>query len=256
MWSFTVTTPLAEGAHAVSASAVDAAGNMGQPATRDFTVDLSAPMVTITAPVAGQTVSDTSPTITGQAEPNSIVTIFIDGVEVGTAITDGQGTWGYDSLELTEGMHTVEARVTDAAGNVGSSGTVEFTVKVSAPVAIVTPVAGGAVTGPRVTVTGTGEPGATITVTVGGQTQTAVVGADGKWSVTFEDVPSGMTTIDAGDGSSTATVTFTVNEGDELDSRFVLTGTGGCAQAPGAPADAPLWLLALGAAALRRRRRA
>jgi hypothetical protein len=257
MWSFTVTEPLGEGAHSVSASSVDAAGNQGQPATVDFTIDLSAPMVTITSPMAGSQVG--SPVVvTGTAEPGATVTILIDGVEAGKTTADASGAWSFEAGELPEGTHTVEARVTDAAGRVGTSGEVSFEVKTSAPVVILTPVNGGMVTGPSVTVTGTGEPGTTVTVTVGGQSKTVVVGEDGRWSVTFDDVPAGATTIEATDGTTTTTVTFTVNDPvGNADSNIVLTGSGGCAQVPGGGAgSAPLWLVALGFAALRRRHRA
>jgi MYXO-CTERM domain-containing protein len=241
--------------HTVSAAAVDAAGNAGAPVTRDFTVDTGAPMVTITSPVAGQQVADTTPTVTGTAEPGAVVTIVIDGQVVGTATAGADGMWSFEVPALTPGTHTVEARTTDGAGNMGSSGSVSFEVKTQAPVVIVTPVMGGAVTGPTVVVTGTGEPGATITVTVGGQTKTAVVGQDGAWTVSFDAVPAGMTTIEAGDGSTSTSVTVTVNDPTDDTSSFVLTGTGGCAQgAGGSPASGALWLLALGAIARRRRR--
>ncbi len=255
MWSLVAPSALADGMHTVSAAAVDAAGNAGAPVTRDFTVDTGAPMVTITSPVAGQQVADTTPTVTGTAEPGAVVTIVIDGQVVGTATAGADGMWSFEVPALTPGTHTVEARTTDGAGNMGSSGSVSFEVKTQAPVVIVTPVMGGAVTGPTVVVTGTGEPGATITVTVGGQTKTAVVGQDGAWTVSFDAVPAGMTTIEAGDGSTSTSVTVTVNDPTDDTSSFVLTGTGGCAQgAGGSPASGALWLLALGAIARRRRR--
>jgi MYXO-CTERM domain-containing protein len=107
-----------------------------------------------------------------------------------------------------------------------------------------------------VTVTGTGEPGATITVKVGDQTQTAVVGQDGTWTVTFNEVPAGMTTIEAGDGMSTTSINITVDE-QTVAPEDDLVLTGGCAQGAGGPAHSALWLIALGGlAVIRRRKRA
>ncbi|MGO2684088.1 MAG: choice-of-anchor G family protein, partial [Microbacterium sp.] len=65
-------------------------------------------------------------------------------------------------------------------------------------------------------VTGTGEPGATVTVTIPGvdNSQTGVVGDDGTWEVTFPAVPVGDHTISAtqtvGDDTTTDTVDVSV----------------------------------------------
>ncbi|WP_345065290.1 choice-of-anchor G family protein [Leifsonia kafniensis] len=65
-----------------------------------------------------------------------------------------------------------------------------------------------------VTVTGTGEAGATISVVAGGQTQTATAAADGTWTVTFTALPVGSYTATvtqtAGLKVTTASVNFTV----------------------------------------------
>src|SRR5690606_15345035 len=63
-----------------------------------------------------------------------------------------------------------------------------------------------------VPVTGTGEPGATVTVSIPGATdQTATVEDDGTWSVTFPTVPVGDHTITATqDGGSTDSVDVSV----------------------------------------------
>ncbi|MFL4476639.1 Ig-like domain-containing protein, partial [Paeniglutamicibacter sp. MACA_103] len=84
-----------------------------------------------------------------------------------------------------------------------------------APVSIDSPTAGQDLgeTG-SVPVSGKGEPGATVTVVLDGDAtnpQTAVVDAEGNWTVTFADVPAGdhnvVATQDV-DGS-TAEVAFT-----------------------------------------------
>ncbi len=60
---------------------------------------------------------------------------------------------------------------------------------------------------PHITVTGTGEPGDGVVVTIGGLSETAVIGEDGTWSVTFpaDGLP--------GDGTHVAEVVVTQPDG-------------------------------------------
>src|SRR5215213_1951604 len=59
---------LAAGAHTFAVRATDAAGNVDPtPATRSWTIDLSLPAVTLTAPADGSATSDTTPTFSGSA---------------------------------------------------------------------------------------------------------------------------------------------------------------------------------------------
>lgn len=62
-------------------------------------------------------------------------------------------------------------------------------------------------TDPHITVTGTGEPGDTVRVTVGGQVQTTTIGTNGTWTVTYP------TTGLPGDGNHTAQVVVTQPNG-------------------------------------------
>jgi hypothetical protein len=79
--------------------------------------DTEAPVVSITNPANGATVSDTV-TITMDASDNVGVTstkISIDGVQVSTGTSYNWDTTGY-----TDGAHTILCEAWDAAGNVGS----------------------------------------------------------------------------------------------------------------------------------------
>lgn len=60
---------------------------------------------------------------------------------------------------------------------------------------------------PKLPVSGTGEPGETVVVTIGGKSQTTTINDDGKWSVSFPatNLPT--------DGSHTATVVVTDKDG-------------------------------------------
>lgn len=179
-WSFTPSTPLSEGSHTVTAIATDAAGN-NSPVSSGNTiiVDATAP----NAPTLSQpgTTSDNTPTLNGTAEPNSTVTVSIDGNVVGTAITDPSGNWSFTPTNtLSDGTHTVTATATDTAGNTSSASTPNtFTIDTAAPsTPVIDPVNGSN------PITGTAEPGSTVTVTYpDGSTTTTVADSTGHWTV-------------------------------------------------------------------------
>ena len=82
-------------------------------------------------------------------------------------------------------QHVITATQKDAAGNESEkSNTVNLTIVPAAPV-ITGPANGTKTSNTKPTITGTGEPGATVTV-YDGETSigTALVGSDGKWSLT------------------------------------------------------------------------
>ncbi|PKO12725.1 MAG: hypothetical protein CVU39_22420 [Chloroflexi bacterium HGW-Chloroflexi-10] len=86
----------------------------------------------VVTPADGSSIKDITPTISGTAEANSTVTVWLDGSAVGTANTDGSGNWTFTlSSPLTVGSHTVYAVAADSVGNVSvDSNTNTFTVDV------------------------------------------------------------------------------------------------------------------------------
>ena len=66
-------------------------------------------------------------TVSGTAEPLSVVNISVDGVLVGSVTTDSTGAYSL-TLAVTDGDHQASAMATDAAGNTGASAMVAFTV--------------------------------------------------------------------------------------------------------------------------------
>ncbi|MCQ6561607.1 Ig-like domain-containing protein [Paenibacillus mendelii] len=76
--------------------------------------------------------------LTGSAESNSKITIWIDGVMITTVTADANNDWSYKPTitTLADGVHVFEALATDAAGNVGTEkSSVSITVDTLAPVA-------------------------------------------------------------------------------------------------------------------------
>ena len=148
---FTITTSvLGEGAHALTATASDAAGNQSAASTAfQVIIDTLAPLapviVSVTddvAPVTGLVANngssnDATLTIGGTAEAGSTVTVYdTDGTTVlGTGVATG-GAFTITTSVLGEGTHTLTARATDAAGNQGASSTAfHVTIDTVAPVA-------------------------------------------------------------------------------------------------------------------------
>jgi N-acetylneuraminic acid mutarotase len=144
-WSFTPATALPDGEHTVWATARDKAGNMG-PASAQlrFTVDAQAPKLQVLMPEEGDVVATPRPVIQGSTEPHSRVKVFLDGQVAGTAMADSMGTWTFIARSTLEnGMHTVSALSTDAAGNNSQTVAHSFTVDRA-----ITPVDMGCAAGP------------------------------------------------------------------------------------------------------------
>jgi hypothetical protein len=125
VWTYTLTAEqaLTDGSHTVTARATDAAGNTGPlSAGVTFTVDATAPAApVIDSPTEDELVSSSTPTIAGTAEGKATVTIVIDGGTGVATTAKADGSWKYTvPSALAPGTHTVIARATDSAGNVGA----------------------------------------------------------------------------------------------------------------------------------------
>ncbi|HCI5051653.1 TPA: BapA prefix-like domain-containing protein [Pseudomonas aeruginosa] len=168
-WSFTPSTPLPDGT-VVNVVARDAAGNSSPPAS--VTVDAVAPATPTVDPSNGTTLS-------GTAEPGATVTLTDgNGNPIGQVTADGSGNWTFTpSTPLPNGT-VVNATATDPSGNASSPASV--TVDAVAPATPVVNPSNGT------TVSGTAEPGATVTLTDGNGNPIGQVTADGSgnWSFT------------------------------------------------------------------------
>lgn len=118
-WSFQLRN-LAEGSHAVSASATDLAGNTGPSSkTLSFIVDTRAPLPAVTDVVYNKVTKLT--TYTGTSEAGSQVTVYDGKSVLGTAIADASGQFSFTSRGSDTKVHTLTAVATDKAGNTGFS---------------------------------------------------------------------------------------------------------------------------------------
>ncbi|MCP2251829.1 Ig-like domain (group 3) [Prauserella aidingensis] len=222
VWTLDLTAPLADGAHSVEATQTDWAGRTSQPATSDFVVDTTADAPVIDTPENGSVTNNNQPEITGTGEPGATVTVWEDGTAIGTATVDGNGAWRpTPDSPLGDGQHTITATQEDGQGNMSpESNSVIFTVDTMVePPTIATPDADSLINDRTPEISGTGEPGATVQVSVDGQViGEVVVGDDDTWSITpTEPLGEGEHLIEAvqtdaadntsGPAESTVTVT-------------------------------------------------
>ncbi|WP_238541558.1 Ig-like domain-containing protein, partial [Pantoea sp. GM01] len=211
---------------------IDEAGNTsGEQPGIDFTVDTSRLDVSIThvaddeGSIQGNVASggktdDTTPTVHGRATPNSIVTIYVDDVAIGTVRTNAFGFWEQE-LALTEGTYAIKASVTNASGTTTTN---EFSLEIDTTApnrAVIDSVIddvgadqgnvpnGGKTDDSTPTVEGRGVPGDIVTVYVDDIPQgTRVVREDGTWSFTLPPQEDGVKQI---------SVSFTDEVGNEGD---------------------------------------
>jgi large repetitive protein len=125
-------TDLSDGQHQFEVRARDAGNNEDlSPATRTWTIDATAPTTpAITGPADNSFDTDGSVTLSGTAEPDSIVKVFDGTTAKGTTPpVDSSGSWSMTLSAVGEGSHTYTAKATDAAGNTSGSGG-PITVKV------------------------------------------------------------------------------------------------------------------------------
>ncbi|MEH4446315.1 Ig-like domain-containing protein [Enterobacter cloacae] len=236
-WAFTPDTALADGQHTFTVTATDAAGNARTSGSFPIVIDTAAPSpaenIVINdnvgdkqGPVGpGDTTDDQSPTLSGEAEPGSVVDIYDNDEKIGSVIVDDEGKWSYTpDTPLAKGDHEITTTVTDPSGNTSEpSPGISFTVDpdpnqvtVGEVVDDQGPIVGnlkpGTVTDDvRPELSGKGKPGSTVTIMDGDDVLgSTVVDPDGNWTFTPEQ--------DLADGDHSLTVISKDPAGNEVTS--------------------------------------
>ena len=229
---------LGDGTWTVSVSGKDAAGNTVT-GSQTIGVDTAAPTLSVDTLAHDNIINaaehNQALTLTGKtsAEAGQIVTVTLNGKNH-TATVGSDGTWSVtlpvsDVKALGNGDHTLTVNVSDKAGN-GTTTTADFSVDTAAPVVTINTVAGDDVLNTSEQaqaqiVSGHANgaaAGDVVTVTVGGQTFTGVVQADGSWSV---GVPASV--IGAlGEGKHSVSVSITDAAGNTGSATHGITLSG------------------------------
>ncbi|WPN65636.1 Ig-like domain-containing protein [Pseudomonas sp. P9_32] len=224
VWSFTPSSPLAEGDYSITVVATDGLGNVSTPSdVFSFTLDTTPPSDSQweLSLENGAITAERLPTFSGKAEANSTVIIYNKGVEFARVTVDDQGNWTFTpDLPLVDGQYSFTTVVVDQAGNTSpESDAIGFTVDGST--AIDKPVISevrddsgasevgldGFTNNPRPVISGTAEAGAIVTLYNHGQViGTVKADANGQWSFT--------PTADLVEGQNSLTATATDDAGN------------------------------------------
>jgi uncharacterized protein (DUF2141 family) len=234
-WSFTA--GLTDGTFTVQVTQRNEAGEVAE-ATDTFTIDTTAPVVTINA-VPSPT-KDSTPSLSGTAGSgagdagNVTLTLHagttIGGATVGSpaSVPVAGGEWAFTTPHLSDGTYTVQVTQRDAVGNVGEATPVTFTVDATGPsVSIEGVPSPGKNAAPILKGAGGSAPGDSPTVTASLHAGTSVGGAlvagpavipvsGGKWGWETPHLADGTYTAqvvqqDGAGNVGEASTTFTVD---------------------------------------------
>ncbi|MCE7719906.1 Ig-like domain-containing protein [Escherichia albertii] len=238
-WGLTVPAAdlatLPDGAANVQASVSNVAGNNAQ-ATHAYSVDATAPTITINTiasdDILNAAEAGSALTISGTstAEAGQTVTVTLNGVSYSGNV-QADGSWSVsvptgDLANLTASSYTVNAAVSDKAGNPASA-THNLTVDLAAPVVTINTVAGDDIInatehGQAQIISGSATgatTGNTVSVTIGTSTYTTVLDANGNWSI---GVPASVISALA-QGNVTITATVSDSAGNSGTASHMVT---------------------------------
>lgn len=164
-WSLSV-PQLAEGTYTATVAQLDVGAITVHTAPLSFTVNFTAPALTLSTPVEGSFTSGSSELVSGHAgvAVGDLPAITVD-LYAGATIAAGQiplesivvqasdGEWSVTVAGLALGSYTVRAEQSDAAGNLAVSVAATFQVMAPAPVAATPPSAAATPTAPTASFT-------------------------------------------------------------------------------------------------------
>ncbi|HEU4853195.1 MAG TPA: DUF4214 domain-containing protein [Telluria sp.] len=160
-----------------------------------------APWISVPIDAAGYVTTNT-PNIFGIAEANAVIQVLRGSAVLATTTANSSGSWNVTLGALADGAYALNARATDAAGNVSQpSVTLNFKVDETAPGApsfTINRDASGLIAGALPVYTGVAEAGATIRVSEGAVLHgSTTVAADGTWTVTGSALANGSHSVTA-----------------------------------------------------------
>jgi len=186
-WACPLSTRLSEGPHLLAARAVSKKGDdttpFGNPNAFVVKTSIGTPTLTsIATPTSENTI-----VFSGTGEPGAVVTVADGGVLVCQTTVSPGGRWSCAGLDpLSDGPHSISITQQDAAGNTSTAVTTTFVIDTRIPAAPTLDAPATPTSNPLVTLTGTGQAGALLSVTDSYSRLlcTATVSGVGAWSCT------------------------------------------------------------------------
>ncbi|EJM7149699.1 Ig-like domain repeat protein [Vibrio parahaemolyticus] len=205
-WTLNIDSQLTQGDHSYTVKLLDSNGNVTASTNGSFKVDsivdftLEGFQKSPTDVVTPNFTNTYTPTFVGTGEPNSTITITIAG-QVLTGTIDAEGKWSITvNTALTNDNNDYTINIVDPHGN---SKVVNGTMAIDK--GLTEELIGGLsnesqlgghdnVSNTKVpTFTGTTEPGATVSITIGENTYQTIADGKGDWSLTITDeLPDGL----------------------------------------------------------------
>ncbi|EEK8073146.1 Ig-like domain repeat protein, partial [Salmonella enterica subsp. enterica serovar Javiana] len=198
-WNLTLPDSLADNTYIYTVTATDKAGNTSS-TEHQFTIDTTSAInggLDFSSIMEGSTGNNTTnlirPTLSGQAEPNSIVKVEINGNIYTTSVSD-DGKWNIIlPKDATPGINNYTVTSEDVAGNKASfSGSFIYVSSGVVPPKVSAQLESDSDSGTKgdgitnintPVIMGQATAGTTILVTIAGNSYTATAAADGSWSI-------------------------------------------------------------------------
>lgn len=206
VWSFSVPGTLSDGTYTFAAKGKGLLGNdLGSSDDFYLIIDTSAPPAPQIDSVPGANNTGIPATsalgqLTGTSDPSNQITIYDNGIVIGTTVADGYGSWWFEltSEMAGDGLHQYSATATDRAGNTSSPSSSQALV-LDTSIATPTVLGIGTDTGsnnrdnithsPNLVLNGLAEAGSTVTVFRDGKVIGTTVGRpDGTWEFDYSSV--------------------------------------------------------------------
>ncbi|EGA3921297.1 hypothetical protein JN613_004780, partial [Salmonella enterica] len=206
--------PLGDGSHSIYYVITDKAGNTATSKTLDFSIDTSNKTPVVIEAIDGHTlaemtgsdgkiyITDTTHNIIfrGTAEPDSLMDLTINGLNVGQVWVSQTGEWQMpvNSVYLSQGLLEIKIKSTDRGGNVNEK---SYSIWVDTMIEDFTSELDDNKSSSQndwwsnntlITMRGLGEAGATVSLVLAGVTlATTVVAANGQWALSTDQLPEG-----------------------------------------------------------------
>ena len=130
---YTPKNEFTEGSYEVKVSASDFDGNFSGEITKTFVIDQKAPIITLTSPEDGMTITQNYVTVAGTLDdPEATISVTLNGVNY-SEIQAENGVFSSNITSLSDGDYTLTITAIDKAGNT-SQETRRFKISTAAPV--------------------------------------------------------------------------------------------------------------------------